>query len=111
MSGVPMVVAYRVDAFLRALKPFLQADSIVLPNLILGENAIPEYLDADANPDRLAAALLPLLSDTPERAKQLAAFARLESLMALDHGTPSSRAADIVLASMRKRPGALAGPA
>jgi lipid-A-disaccharide synthase len=82
----------------------------VLPNLILGKNAIPEYLDADANPDRLATAILPLLSDTPERAKQIAAFARLESLMALDHGTPSSRAADIVLTSMRKRPGALAGP-
>jgi lipid-A-disaccharide synthase len=110
LSGVPMVVAYRVDAFLRALKPFLQADSIVLPNLILGKNAIPEYLDADASPDQLAAALLPLLSDTPERAKQLAAFTRLESLMALDHGTPSSRAADIVLTSMRKRPGVLAGP-
>jgi lipid-A-disaccharide synthase len=103
LSGVPMVVAYRVDAFLRALKPFLQADSIVLPNLILGENAIPELLDSDATPDRLAAALLPLLSDTPERAKQLVAFGRLESLMALDHGTPSSRAADIVLASMRNR--------
>ena len=111
LSGVPMVVAYRVDAFLRVLKPFLQADSIVLPNLILGERAIPEFLDGNASPERLAAALLPLLADTPERARQTAAFGRLEELMALDRGTPSGRAAEIVLAALRKRPAAIGGPA
>ena len=41
LSGVPMVVAYRVDIFLRTFKAFLQADSIVLPNLIVGSNVIP----------------------------------------------------------------------
>lgn len=101
LSGVPMVVAYRVDLFLRTFKSFLQANSIVLPNLILGGNVIPEYLDGDANPETLAAALVPLLSDTPQRRAQVVAFERLEELMALDSGTPSSRAADIVLAAMK----------
>lgn len=101
LSGVPMVVGYRVDIFLRTFKSFLQAESIVLPNLILGENAIPEFLDADTDPTILAAALEPLLSDTPQRRAQVAAFDRLEELMALDSGTPSSRAADIVLAAMK----------
>src|SRR5664279_2184788 len=105
-----MVVAYRVDIFLRTFKALLQADSIVLPNLILGANAIPEFMDAAANPGALATALLPLLSDTPERDAQVTAFGRLEGLMALDHGTPSSRAADIVLAAMRKPPAALVAP-
>jgi lipid-A-disaccharide synthase len=110
LSAVPMVVAYRVDTFLRILKPLLKVDSIVLPNLILGENAIPEFLDGNATPEKLSAALVPLLRDTPARAAQLAAFGRLEELMAVDHGTPSSRAADVVLATMRRR-SALGPPA
>jgi lipid-A-disaccharide synthase len=103
LSAVPMAVAYRVDTFLRILKPLLKVDSIVLPNLILGENAIPEFLDGDATPEKLSTALVPLLRDTPTRTAQIAAFGRLEELMALEHGTPSSRAADVVLATMRQR--------
>jgi lipid-A-disaccharide synthase len=105
LSGVPMVVAYRVDIFLRALKPFLQARSIVLANLIAGDNAIPEMLDSDATPDKLAAALIPLLSDSPERARQLAAFGEIERRMLPGEGTPSARAADIVLAALRRPAG------
>jgi lipid-A-disaccharide synthase len=107
LSGVPTVVAYRVDPLVRLLKPFLLSGTIVLPNLILGNNAVPEFLDGDATPERLAGALAPLLADTPPRAAQLAEFARLDRLMTLDEGTPSSRAADVVLAAMRQ-PGAIA---
>ena len=103
LAGVPMVVAYRVDIFLRAMKPLLQARSIVLPNLIADENAVPELLDSAATPENLAAALLPLLSESPERARQLAAFDRVAALMQQGEGTPSARAADIVLAAMRRR--------
>jgi len=110
LAGVPMVVAYRVDIFLRLLKPFLIAKSIVLANLIAGENAIPEFLDGDATPEKLADALIPLLSDTPARGRQITACAAIEQRMRLADGTPSGRAAEVVLASMRKRGGAVAAP-
>ena len=110
IAGVPMVVAYRVEPLVRPFKFMLQAPSIVLPNLIAGENAVPEFLDGDARPERLAAALVALLTETPERARQLAAFRQVLIAMALDEGTPSSRAADAVIATMRRRPAALAGP-
>lgn len=103
LSGVPMVVAYRVDFYMRLLKPFLQAHSIVLANLIAGENAVPELLDGDATPENLAGALVKLLSDSPERSRQLAAFAVIEQRMRFDSGTPSAHAADIVLTAMRGR--------
>jgi lipid-A-disaccharide synthase len=103
LSGVPMVVAYRLDVFLRTFKGMLKAHSIVLANLILGENVIPEFLDADANPERLARMLSPLLADTPDRARQLAAFSQLAALMALESGTPSERAAAIVMDVMQPR--------
>jgi lipid-A-disaccharide synthase len=104
LSGVPTIVAYRLDPLLSLLKPLLKAHSIVLPNLILGQNAVPEFLDRAANPERLSEALLPLLRETPERERQLAAFSELDAIMTLDHGTPSSAATDIVMTAMRRRP-------
>lgn len=100
LSGVPMVVAYRVDPLAKTVKHIVlrRINSFVLPNLITGSNDIPEFLDRETTPERMAAALRPLLADTPERERQLRSFARLDGLMALDHGTPSGRAADIVLA-------------
>jgi lipid-A-disaccharide synthase len=98
LAGVPMVVAYRIDPVARLLKPFLRIPSIVLPNLILGENAVPEFLDADSSPDVLARETLALLLEGPARTAQSAALARLHSLMTLPGGErPSDRAAAIVL--------------
>ena len=91
-------VAYRVDRLVKPFKWVLsRINSFVLPNLILGTNEIPEFLDEGSTPDRLAAALLPLLSETPERARQVEAFRRLDGLMTLGAETPSGRAADIVI--------------
>jgi lipid-A-disaccharide synthase len=102
LAGVPMVVAYRVDLFLRALKPFLAAKSIVLANLISGENAIPEFLDRDVVAGKLTNALLPLLSDTPERRRQIEALAKVRERMKLEGESPSERAAAIVASTMRR---------
>ena len=104
LSAVPTVVAYRTDLLVRSLKwLFFKAKSVVLPNLILDELAVPELIDGDSDPARLAAALAPLLSDSPERAAQLAAFARLEGLMDPDGPSPSMRAAQAVLETLEER--------
>jgi lipid-A-disaccharide synthase len=103
LSGVPMVVAYRIEPGLRLFKWMLRAKSIVLSNLVLGENVIPELIDRQSTPTRLAAALLPLLDETPERAAQLAAFARLDGLMTLEGTTPSARAAGVVVETVEAR--------
>lgn len=103
LSAVPTVVAYKVTKVEELLKFLITVSSIVLPNLILGENAVPEFLQEDVNPETLAHALLPLLGDTPERAAQLKAFARLDDLMRLPHGTPSERAAEIVLSTAGRK--------
>jgi lipid-A-disaccharide synthase len=103
LAGVPMVVAYRIDLLVQWVRLVFRAKSIVLSNLVLGENAIPELIDWQSTPKRLAAALLPLLEETPERAAQLAAFARLDSLMTLEGTTPSARAAEVVVETVAAR--------
>ena len=50
-----------------------------------------------------AAALAPLLADTPERRTQLAAFERLDHAMRIGDETPSERAARIVAGELRGR--------
>ncbi len=99
LAGVPMVVAYRVskieETIVRALAT---APSVVLPNLILGENVVPEFLQKAASPRALASAVTTLLPDGPVREAQVSALARLDAVMRLEDGdTPSARAARIVL--------------
>ena len=103
LAQVPRVVGYRVpkleEWLVRAMTPLR---SFVLPNLVLGDASFPGFLQEDCNPARLAATLIPLLRDGPERAAQLAAMERLDALMRLPAGeTPSGRAARIVLAAVK----------
>jgi lipid-A-disaccharide synthase len=103
LAGVPTVVAYRLDPLVRPLKRFLQAKSIVLPNLIVEERAVPEFLDGESSPATLAEAVIPLLRDGPERAAQIAAFDRVRRLMAVGEKSPAALAAEAVLATVGAR--------
>lgn len=107
LSGVPMVVAYKVDWFFRRLKDlnrlfkFASVDSFVLPNIILGNRAIPEFLDEEVDPGVLAGHLRDLLNDGPERQIQLGELSRLDDLMRLPDGhSQKDAAADIVIRTM-----------
>jgi lipid-A-disaccharide synthase len=98
VTGTPMVVAYRVGALWAfVLRRLIAAPTVVLANLVLGENAFPELLQENCTPAKLAAAVEPLLSDTPERRAQLAALGRIREKMFLPEGTPSAKAAEAVL--------------
>jgi len=99
LAGVPMVVAYKVSRAEEFIaRRLIQVPSIVLPNLILAENAMPEFVQAECTPERLADALRPLLAGGAGRDAQLAALARIDGLMRLaEADTPSRAAARIVL--------------
>ncbi|MFO0990233.1 MAG: lipid-A-disaccharide synthase [Alphaproteobacteria bacterium] len=102
LAGVPMVAAYRVVGWEAAIaRRLIRVPTIVLANLVLGENVTPELLQEDCTPERLAAAVSPLLRESEERAAQLRAFARLDHIMEIGSSTPSERAAEIVLSLAR----------
>jgi lipid-A-disaccharide synthase len=104
LAGVPSVVMYRVSLLEEAIgRVFLRGSTIVLANLVLGENAMPEFLQRDATPERLADAVAPLLGPTPERVRQVDAFTRLDRIMQIGQVSPSARAADIVLRTVERR--------
>ncbi|MGJ4960186.1 lipid-A-disaccharide synthase [Bradyrhizobium sp. HKCCYLRH2015] len=102
ISGVPMVTAYRVgevEAFI--LRRLIKVQSVILANLVIGDNVIPEFLQEACTADNLAPVLADLLSSGPIRARQVEAFNRLDGIMSTGASSPSVRAADIVLATMR----------
>jgi lipid-A-disaccharide synthase len=104
LAGVPMVTAYKVSLIEEIVARLaIQVPSAILPNLILEENVVPEFLQRQCTPQNLSTALAPLLAQSPQRQRQLDAFARLDTRMRVDTahpGTPQSpsvRAADLVL--------------
>jgi lipid-A-disaccharide synthase len=103
LAGIPMVTAYRVnavEAFI--LRRAVQVSSVILANLVIGKDVIPEFLQEDCTPEKLAPALLAVLTDTPLRQQQIEGFARLDTIMSTGNKSPSVLAADVVLATMRK---------
>ena len=103
LADVPMVTAYRtgeLEAFI--LRRALKVTSVILANLVIGENVVPEFLQENCTAEKLAGALGEVLSDSPMRRRQVEAFARIDGIMSTGNQPPSVLAADIVLATLRK---------
>jgi lipid-A-disaccharide synthase len=102
IAGVPMVAAYKggnVEAWIA--RRVIRSASVILANLVVGENVVPEYIQQDCTPEKLAPALRDVLADTPMRQRQVEAFSRLDTIMATGKASPSVGAADIVLRLLR----------
>jgi lipid-A-disaccharide synthase len=92
----PMVVAYRLAPLTHAIvRTFglLKVQYVSLPNVLAGEALVPELLQDDCTPDKLADALRPLLS-TPEPG--LVLQARFRDLHLALRRDASARAADAI---------------
>jgi lipid-A-disaccharide synthase len=106
IAGVPMVAAYKVGAVEAAImRRAIRTSSVILANLVIGENVVPEFIQEDCAPEKLLPALRDILTDSPLRRRQVEAFARLDAIMSTGKQPPSVRAADIVLATLRKARG------
>lgn len=79
----PMVVMYRVGLLveLEARLMRLKFEFISQPNILLNRLVVPELIQHDATASKLRSALQPLLTDTPDRQAQLAAFEELDALL------------------------------
>jgi lipid-A-disaccharide synthase len=98
LAGIPTVVAYRVSLLEEAIvRPLLRVPSIVLANLVLGDNVMPEILQREATPERLGRELAKIVADTPDRRRQVEGLARIDQVMEIASAQPSVRAAEVVL--------------
>ena len=97
----PTVAAYRLGRLTYAILDtfkLIKLTHFTLPNLLTESPLIPEFIQDDAKPDRIAAAVLALLDDPAQRQMISNRFAKLRTELAL--GT-NQRAADAVIALMK----------
>jgi len=110
LAGVPMVVTYRANPItIWMVRRFALVKYASLLNLLMGREIVPELLQDNATPEKLAAALEKIL--TPEgAAAQRASFAAPLAMLRAPDGVPSDAAAaavlDLIEQSARLHPGA-----
>ncbi len=106
LAGVPTAAAYRVSEFEAAIgRRLLTVTTVILPNLILGRNAVPEFLQENATAEKLSASVCSLIPGGAARDAQINAFAEIEHLMRLPSGlSPSDVAVTEVFALRRAKP-------
>jgi lipid-A-disaccharide synthase len=99
IARTPMVVAYRVNPLTGFFaRPFLARIRFAsLVNLLLGREAIPEFLLGRCRPSLLAPAIARLLRDPAARRAQSEGAAEALSGLGLDGPPPSMRAARTIL--------------
>ena len=102
LSQVPTVAAYRAAGWEVAIaRRLVKLPSVILPNLILGRNVVPEFIQDDATADAMSRAMLDILQDGHARAAQLLGFAELEATMRATGENPAVKAVDAALALVR----------
>jgi len=104
LANLPMVVTYRVNPLTHAIvRRLVKVRFANLLNIVLDRPAIPELLQHDCTPERLARELTQLLDDRLARDREIEAYD--EGLKRLGRGdvSPGLRAADCVLSLIAER--------
>ncbi|MEW5703366.1 MAG: lipid-A-disaccharide synthase [Pseudomonadota bacterium] len=103
-AGLPMVVAYRVNPVTAwLLRRMLRIRHVALVNVILGRAAIPELLQENCNPQKLAETLVHLLQSPTARETQKNEIRQALLQMGGGGEPPSHRAAKAILGFLKKR--------
>jgi lipid-A-disaccharide synthase len=106
MAGTPTVVTYKVNPLSAWIaRRIIRTPFVNLTNIVLNREAVPELLQEDCRPDKLADAVERLLDDEhARRAQQEASKEALALLAGNDQETPSHRAAQVIFDLIANRP-------
>jgi lipid-A-disaccharide synthase len=98
LAGVPMVVTYRVNPITAAIvRRVVKVSHAAMVNLLAGREVVPELIQGDCTPARLAEEVSRLIEDADAAAAQRTAFAAVMASLRPAAGLPSDAAAAAVL--------------
>jgi len=101
LLGVPMVVIYKISGLSYAIgKRFIKVDYISLVNLIAGRAVVPELIQQDASPARIAAEVKALIVNEEARRAMKESFTVLRGKLGFPGA--SQRTAQIACAMLRE---------
>ncbi len=76
--GLPAIVCYKSSALTYRVGKFLaKVKYLSLINLIAERKIVPEFIQMEMTPDSIIKAIIPLLSDPPDREKMLSGYAQV----------------------------------
>ena len=102
LANVPMLVTYRINPLTHQIaKRMIRIQYASILNLLLDRPVVPELLQYDSRPDRLAAELHRLLTDQDAVAAQRQGFTEALTMLRPASGTPSECAGQAVLSMLR----------
>ncbi len=104
LAHTPMVVGYKVGGLTFFLSKFLMTVThITLINILLGREAVPEFLQSKCTPEKLAGAAASLFADEDARAAQVRSMREFGQLLGEHDEAPSLRAARALLEFLEGR--------
>jgi lipid-A-disaccharide synthase len=93
LAKCPMVVGYRMKPFTFWLaERLVKTPYVSLPNLLAGREIVTELLQHECVPDKLAAALMPLLEDSPQTEELKQTFLELHQSIRCDADEQAAQA-------------------
>ena len=96
LMGCPMIVVYRTSPLTYLVgRRLVKVPHLGMVNIVAGRELCPEFIQGEARPVAMAAAVEPLLRDTPERGAMLDGLAAVRTT--LGEGGAAERAADLFL--------------
>jgi lipid-A-disaccharide synthase len=101
MAGVPMAVTYRVNPISGSIaRRVIKVKHVAMINLLAGSELVPELLQQDCRPEKLAVTLKTLLTDPSAAQAQREGFAPALNSLHAPHSTPSEAAAAAILSHL-----------
>ncbi len=99
LAGVPMAVTYRVNPLTAAVaRRLIRVRHVAMVNLLAGRRLVPELLQEECQPERLARTVERLLGDPAEAEAQRDGFRTVLDSLAAGNEAPADAAARQVLA-------------
>jgi lipid-A-disaccharide synthase len=104
LAQVPTVAAYRGAGWEAAIaRRLIKLPSVILANLVLGRSVVPEFIQDDVTADVLSRHVLAVLTDGPDRKRQLDGFTEVETIMKSAGSSPAANAVEAALALLDQR--------
>jgi lipid-A-disaccharide synthase len=94
----PMVVIYKLSGLSHALlRRFVHVDAAAMPNLVAGARIVPELIQRECTPARVAEEAVALLTDQEKHSRMREALGAVRDRLSLPGAT--ARAAEAVIAA------------
>jgi lipid-A-disaccharide synthase len=103
--ATPMAVVYRVSRLSYLIgKQLVKVPNIGLVNIVAGKQIVPEFVQNEFKPEKVAAAIAPLIEDTEQRRRMQSALQVVREKLGMPGASERTAQLALVLAGITPEP-------